>query len=61
MDRSVCILLLTVLCSLSIRAQAQVAVCTDGFAAGFSCRNVDLLAFLPISDLVPEDRQVKDL
>ena len=70
MDRSVRILLLTVLCSLSIGAQAQVAhtavtgqrvVCTDGYAAGFPCRNVDLLAFLPISDLGPGDYWVNDL
>lgn len=70
MDRSVHILLLTVLCSLSIGAQAQVAdtavtgqrvVCTDGFAAGFPCRNVDLLAFLPISDLGPYNYSVNDL
>ena len=67
MDRSVCMLLLTVLCSLSIRAQAQVGhtpvtgqrvVCTNGFAAGFPCRNIDLLAFLPLSDL---GLQVNDL
>ena len=70
MDRSVCMLLLTMLCSLSIRAQAQVGhtpvtgqrvVCTDGFAAGFPCRNVDLLAFLPLSDLGPYNYSVNDL
>ncbi|MBW3576954.1 MAG: choice-of-anchor B family protein [Actinobacteria bacterium] len=27
------------------------ATCTDGFAAGYPCSNVDLLAFLPLSDI----------